>query len=63
MFAWWGRSVVRHRWSVLVAGLLLAVVGATWEPALAEVYRRYGRRESAGVAGVDCQRPGMSVAE
>jgi trehalose monomycolate/heme transporter len=30
MFARWGRSVARHRWPVLVAGLLLAVVGATW---------------------------------
>jgi trehalose monomycolate/heme transporter len=30
MFAWWSRSVARHRWPVLVAGLLLAVVGVTW---------------------------------
>ncbi|HEX7746222.1 MAG TPA: MMPL family transporter [Micromonosporaceae bacterium] len=30
MFGWWGRTVVRHRWLVLVAGLVLAVVGATW---------------------------------
>ncbi|MFI7605487.1 MMPL family transporter [Micromonospora sp. NPDC049366] len=30
MFAWWGRVVVRLRWAVLAAGLLLAVVGATW---------------------------------
>jgi trehalose monomycolate/heme transporter len=30
MFAWWGRAVARHRWPVLAAGLLLAVVGVTW---------------------------------
>jgi uncharacterized membrane protein YdfJ with MMPL/SSD domain len=30
MFAWWGRAVVRLRWSVLAAALALVVVGATW---------------------------------
>jgi len=30
MFAWWGRAVVRLRWVVLAAGLVLAVVGGTW---------------------------------
>ena len=30
MFAWWGRAVVRLRWSVLAAAVVLAVVGATW---------------------------------
>ncbi|MGI5153446.1 MMPL family transporter [Plantactinospora sp. CA-294935] len=30
MFAWWGRAVVRLRWAVLGAGLLLVAVGATW---------------------------------
>jgi uncharacterized membrane protein YdfJ with MMPL/SSD domain len=30
MFAWWGRTVVRARWGVLVAGLVLAVVGGVW---------------------------------
>jgi len=30
MFAWWGRTVVRFRWTVLAAGLLLLVVGAVW---------------------------------
>jgi RND superfamily putative drug exporter len=30
MFAWWGRTVVRARWAVLVAGLLLALVGGVW---------------------------------
>jgi trehalose monomycolate/heme transporter len=30
MFAWWGRTVVRVRWAVIIAGLALVVVGATW---------------------------------
>ncbi|MGX7670687.1 MMPL family transporter [Plantactinospora sp. DSM 117369] len=30
MFAWWGRAVVRLRWAVLAAGLVLVAVGATW---------------------------------
>ncbi|AVT37425.1 efflux RND transporter permease subunit [Plantactinospora sp. BB1] len=30
MFAWWGRAVVRLRWVVLAAGLVLVAVGATW---------------------------------
>ncbi|GAA1030700.1 MMPL family transporter [Virgisporangium ochraceum] len=30
MFAWWGRTVVRARWAVLVAGVLLALVGGVW---------------------------------
>ncbi|MFY1669151.1 MMPL family transporter [Plantactinospora sp. WMMB334] len=30
MFAWWGRVVVRLRWVVLAAGLVLVAVGATW---------------------------------
>jgi RND superfamily putative drug exporter len=30
MFAWWGRAVVRWRWAVIVAGAVLAVLGATW---------------------------------
>ena len=30
MFAWWGRVVVRARWAVLAAALVLVGVGATW---------------------------------
>jgi RND superfamily putative drug exporter len=30
MFAWWGRAVVRWRWGVLGAGLILVLVGAVW---------------------------------
>ncbi|WP_406107708.1 MMPL family transporter [Micromonospora globbae] len=30
MFGWWGRAVVRLRWAVLAAAVLLAAVGATW---------------------------------
>jgi uncharacterized membrane protein YdfJ with MMPL/SSD domain len=30
MFAWWGRTVVRWRWAVLAAGLVLVTVGVTW---------------------------------
>jgi trehalose monomycolate/heme transporter len=30
MFGWWGRAVVRWRWAVLVAGLLVVVAGVTW---------------------------------
>lgn len=30
MFAWWGRAVVRLRWTVLAAGLALVAVGVTW---------------------------------
>ncbi|GAB2918927.1 MMPL family transporter [Micromonospora polyrhachis] len=30
MFTWWGRAVVRLRWVVLAAAVLLAVIGATW---------------------------------
>jgi trehalose monomycolate/heme transporter len=30
MFAWWGRTVVRWRWAVLAAGLVLVAVGVTW---------------------------------
>lgn len=30
MFARWGRFVVRARWAVIVAGAVLAVVGAVW---------------------------------
>ncbi|MEV4813913.1 MMPL family transporter [Micromonospora avicenniae] len=30
MFGWWGRAVVRGRWVVLAAAVLLATVGATW---------------------------------
>ncbi|MEV1143203.1 MMPL family transporter [Micromonospora sp. NPDC049799] len=30
MFAWWGRVVVRFRWAVLAAALVLVAVGATW---------------------------------
>ena len=30
MFAWWGRTVVRFRWLVLVATVALIGVGATW---------------------------------
>jgi len=30
MFGWWGRTVVRLRWGVLAAGLVLAVIGGTW---------------------------------
>lgn len=30
MFAWWGRMVVRLRWSVLAAAVLLVAVGSTW---------------------------------
>ncbi|GAA3725825.1 MMPL family transporter [Plantactinospora mayteni] len=30
MFMWWGRAVVRLRWVVLAAGLVLVAVGATW---------------------------------
>jgi RND superfamily putative drug exporter len=34
MFAWWGRMVVRLRWTVLAAALALVVVGATWGAAV-----------------------------
>ncbi|MEV4542482.1 MMPL family transporter [Micromonospora echinaurantiaca] len=30
MFAWWGRMVVRLRWAVLAAAVLLVAVGSTW---------------------------------
>jgi uncharacterized membrane protein YdfJ with MMPL/SSD domain len=30
MFTWWGRAVVRARWAVLVAGLVLTIVGGLW---------------------------------
>ncbi|MFY1690748.1 MMPL family transporter [Plantactinospora sp. WMMB782] len=30
MFTWWGGAVVRLRWAVLAAGLVLVTVGATW---------------------------------
>src|SRR3954453_10957585 len=30
MFGWWGRTVVRTRWWVLAAGLVLAIVGGLW---------------------------------
>jgi trehalose monomycolate/heme transporter len=30
MFAWWGRTVVRARWWVIMAGVVLALVGAGW---------------------------------
>ena len=30
MFEWWGRTVVRLRWAVIAAGVVLAVAGATW---------------------------------
>lgn len=30
MCAWWGRAVVRLRWAVLAAALVLIAVGATW---------------------------------
>ncbi|MGK5522445.1 MMPL family transporter [Micromonospora sp. URMC 107] len=30
MFAWWGHMVVRLRWAVLAAALVLVVVGSTW---------------------------------
>jgi uncharacterized membrane protein YdfJ with MMPL/SSD domain len=30
MFAWWGRAVVRFRWLVVAAGLVLVAVGAGW---------------------------------
>ncbi|GAA2513765.1 MMPL family transporter [Pilimelia columellifera] len=30
MFTWWGRAVVRFRWLVLVAGLLVMVAGGSW---------------------------------
>jgi RND superfamily putative drug exporter len=30
MFAWWGSAVVRFRWAVLAAALVLIAVGATW---------------------------------
>jgi uncharacterized membrane protein YdfJ with MMPL/SSD domain len=30
MFAWWGKAVVRLRWSVLAAALALVVVGVSW---------------------------------
>jgi uncharacterized membrane protein YdfJ with MMPL/SSD domain len=30
MFAWWGRTVARARWQVLVTGLVLAVAGGVW---------------------------------
>src|SRR3954470_16502577 len=30
MFRWWGRAVVRLRWWVVAAGLVLVVAGATW---------------------------------
>ncbi|MER7441009.1 MMPL family transporter [Micromonospora avicenniae] len=34
MFGWWGRAVVRGRWVVLAAAVLLAAVGATWGTAV-----------------------------
>ncbi|MEH1100341.1 MMPL family transporter [Micromonospora sp. CPCC 205561] len=30
MFAWWGQMVVRLRWSVLAAAVVLVAVGSTW---------------------------------
>ncbi|MBF9134508.1 MMPL family transporter, partial [Plantactinospora sp. S1510] len=30
MFVWWGSAVVRLRWAVLAAGLVLIAVGAAW---------------------------------
>ncbi|MEQ4302322.1 MMPL family transporter [Plantactinospora sp. B6F1] len=30
MFGWWGGTMVRLRWAVLAAGLVLVAVGATW---------------------------------
>src|SRR5688500_18646857 len=30
MFAWWGRAVVRLRWVVVAAAVVVAVAGATW---------------------------------
>src|SRR5690349_8264893 len=30
MFAWWGRAVVRWRWAVLAAGLVVVLVGGLW---------------------------------
>ncbi|HEY2949311.1 MAG TPA: MMPL family transporter [Micromonosporaceae bacterium] len=30
MFAWWGSTVVRWRWAVLGAGLVLVALGVTW---------------------------------
>lgn len=30
MFAWWGRTVVRLRWAVLAAALVLVALGVTW---------------------------------
>ena len=30
MFAWWGRVVVRARWAVLAAAVVLVVIGSTW---------------------------------
>ncbi|MFI7487635.1 MMPL family transporter [Micromonospora echinaurantiaca] len=30
MFAWWGRMVVRLRWAVLAAAVLLVAIGSTW---------------------------------
>ena len=30
MFAWWGRTLVRLRWAVLAAALVLIAVGTTW---------------------------------
>ncbi|KAB1137605.1 MMPL family transporter [Micromonospora sp. DSM 115977] len=30
MFAWWGHMVVRLRWAVLAAALVLVAVGSTW---------------------------------
>ena len=30
MLAWWGRTVVRARWAVLLAGAALAVGGVVW---------------------------------
>ncbi|WDZ87471.1 MMPL family transporter [Micromonospora cathayae] len=34
MFAWWGRAVVRLRWAVLAAALVLVVLGSTWGAAV-----------------------------
>lgn len=30
MFAWWGQAVVRLRWAVLAAALVVVAVGSTW---------------------------------
>lgn len=37
MFAWWGKAVVRFRWTVLALGVALVLIGVTWGTGLFDV--------------------------